>query len=304
MGKQQGPAPHAPADSAGLTLAALGVVFGDIGTSPLYTFQECVTGKHGVAPTPENVLGVLSLIVWSLTMVVTVKYLTFLMRADNHGEGGIMALLALVPERLRSVEKGKLGAVSLSDALRIAFAAMDVAGELIGLQMGLSFATFFDPVAGGETPVMTQFLGLLTALFFLAMNGHLLAIYLVAESFTVLPIGNLPFQALSLAALVKSAAMMFSLGVLLALPLITALLVDLPLTATMIAFLPLVPMLTMIAFQCQILHEFGQDMQMRIPRRTYLLLALVLSGGWARAQSALVRRSMRPAFAGISLASW
>jgi flagellar biosynthetic protein FliR len=110
-------------------------------------------------------------------------------------------------------------------ALRIAFAALDVAGELIGLQMGLSFATFFDPVAGGETPVMTQFLGLLTALFFLAMNGHLLAIHLLAESFSVLPIGTLPFQALSLAALVKAASMMFSLGVLLALPLITALLV-------------------------------------------------------------------------------
>ncbi|MBI5109133.1 MAG: flagellar biosynthetic protein FliR [Rhodocyclales bacterium] len=110
-------------------------------------------------------------------------------------------------------------------ALRIAFAAIDVAGELIGLQMGLSFATFFDPVAGGQTPVMTQFLGLLTALFFLAMNGHLLAIYLVAESFTVLPIGSLPFHAVSLAALVKAASMMFSLGVLLALPLITALLV-------------------------------------------------------------------------------
>ena len=109
--------------------------------------------------------------------------------------------------------------------LRLAFAAIDVAGELIGLQMGLSFATFFDPVAGGQTPVITQFLGLLTALFFLAMNGHLLAIYLLAESFTVLPIGNLPFQAISLAALVKAAAMMFSLGVLLALPLITALLV-------------------------------------------------------------------------------
>ncbi len=110
-------------------------------------------------------------------------------------------------------------------ALRIAFAAIDVAGELIGLQMGLSFATFFDPVAGGQTPVMTQFLGLLTALFFLAMNGHLLAIYLVAESFTVLPISSLPFHAVSLAALVKAASMMFSLGVLLALPLITALLV-------------------------------------------------------------------------------
>lgn len=110
-------------------------------------------------------------------------------------------------------------------ALRIAFAAIDVAGELIGLQMGLSFATFFDPVAGGETPVMTQFLGLLTALFFLAMNGHLLALYLLAESFTILPIGDLPFHALSLASLVKAASMMFSLGVLLALPLITALLV-------------------------------------------------------------------------------
>jgi flagellar biosynthetic protein FliR len=110
-------------------------------------------------------------------------------------------------------------------ALRLAFAALDVAGELIGLQMGLSFAAFFDPVAGGVTQVMAQFLGLLAALLFLAMNGHLLAIYLVAESFTVLPISNLPFQSASLAALVKAASMMFSLGVLLALPLITALLV-------------------------------------------------------------------------------
>ncbi len=115
--------------------------------------------------------------------------------------------------------------IMMGFALRIAFAAIDVAGELIGLQMGLSFATFFDPVAGGQTPVITQFLGLLTALFFLAMNGHLLAIYLVAESFTVLPISSLPFHAVSLAALVKAASMMFSLGVLLALPLITALLV-------------------------------------------------------------------------------
>lgn len=110
-------------------------------------------------------------------------------------------------------------------ALRIAFTAMDIAGELIGLQMGLSFATFFDPIAGGETPVMTQFLALFTALYFLAMNGHLLAIYLLAESFSVLPISNMPFQAISLGALVKAGSMMFSLGVLLALPLITALLV-------------------------------------------------------------------------------
>jgi KUP system potassium uptake protein len=84
-----------------LALAALGVVFGDIGTSPLYALKECLGKEHGVAPTHENVLGLLSLIFWALMMVVTVKYLTFIMRADNQGEGGILALLALVPEKLR-----------------------------------------------------------------------------------------------------------------------------------------------------------------------------------------------------------
>ncbi|HVZ89073.1 MAG TPA: KUP/HAK/KT family potassium transporter [Polyangia bacterium] len=82
-----------------LTLAALGVVFGDIGTSPLYTLHECFHSQHGVPPRPDNVLGILSLIFWSLTMVVGVKYLTAILRADNHGEGGIFALLALLPPR-------------------------------------------------------------------------------------------------------------------------------------------------------------------------------------------------------------
>ncbi|MGZ6139423.1 MAG: potassium transporter Kup [Myxococcaceae bacterium] len=81
---------------AQLAIAALGIVFGDIGTSPLYAMRECF-GEHGVAPTSENVLGVLSLMLWSLTLVVAVKYLGFIMRADNQGEGGIFALLALIP---------------------------------------------------------------------------------------------------------------------------------------------------------------------------------------------------------------
>jgi KUP system potassium uptake protein len=84
---------------AGLALAALGVVFGDIGTSPLYALRECVAtgpGSHGVPPTPENVLGLLSLILWSLLLAVTLKYLVFVLRADNHGEGGVLALFALV----------------------------------------------------------------------------------------------------------------------------------------------------------------------------------------------------------------
>src|SRR6478672_1128961 len=80
-----------------LALTALGIVFGDIGTSPLYAIKECFTGEHGVPPTHDNVLGVLSLVFWSLTAVVTVKYLGFIMKADNKGEGGIFALLALVP---------------------------------------------------------------------------------------------------------------------------------------------------------------------------------------------------------------
>ena len=79
-----------------LTLAALGVVFGDIGTSPLYTLKEVFeAGKHPVPLTEANIFGILSLIVWSLVMIVSVKYVAFIMRADNRGEGGIMALLAL-----------------------------------------------------------------------------------------------------------------------------------------------------------------------------------------------------------------
>jgi KUP system potassium uptake protein len=78
-----------------LSLAALGVVYGDIGTSPLYALRECFHGHYGIAPTPANVLGVLSLIVWALIIVVSIKYLIFIVRADNRGEGGILALMAL-----------------------------------------------------------------------------------------------------------------------------------------------------------------------------------------------------------------
>ena len=78
-----------------LTLGALGVVYGDIGTSPLYTLKECFSGPHALPITEGNVMGVLSLIFWSLIMVVTVKYVVFVTRADNKGEGGTFALLAV-----------------------------------------------------------------------------------------------------------------------------------------------------------------------------------------------------------------
>jgi KUP system potassium uptake protein len=81
-----------------LTLTTLGVVYGDIGTSPLYAMRECFHGSHAVAATQANVLGVLSLIIYSLLLVISVKYIAIVMRADNQGEGGILALAALLPQ--------------------------------------------------------------------------------------------------------------------------------------------------------------------------------------------------------------
>ena len=79
-----------------LTLTALGVVYGDIGTSPLYALREVFKPEYGIAPTPENVYGILSMILWSLILVVGVKYIVFILQADNRGEGGILAMLALL----------------------------------------------------------------------------------------------------------------------------------------------------------------------------------------------------------------
>src|SRR6266487_1577788 len=89
-----------------LCLTALGIVYGDIGTSPLYALRECFAGSHGVAPTPENVLGILSLVFWTLVIVVTLKYHVYVLRLDDKGEGGILALTALA----RGRSKGTRGA--------------------------------------------------------------------------------------------------------------------------------------------------------------------------------------------------
>ncbi|HEV8194574.1 MAG TPA: KUP/HAK/KT family potassium transporter, partial [Ktedonobacterales bacterium] len=92
---------------------ALGVVYGDIGTSPLYAFRECFNPEYGLAPSVSTVYGLLSLIVWSLILIVSVKYIVFIMRLDNHGEGGILALLALLLQRRR---RGVLIALGLFGA--------------------------------------------------------------------------------------------------------------------------------------------------------------------------------------------
>ena len=85
-----------------ITVAAIGVVFGDIGTSPLYALKEIFNGHHPIPVTPENILGVLSLVFWAIIVLVTIKYVLIIMRADNRGEGGSLALLALVTEKAKN----------------------------------------------------------------------------------------------------------------------------------------------------------------------------------------------------------
>jgi KUP system potassium uptake protein len=137
---------HASPKGLALALGALGVVYGDIGTSPLYAVKECFSGEHAVAASEANILGILSLIFWSLTLVVTVKYLMFVMRADNHGEGGILALLALVPDERDPKKKAK-GAGLLT--LLVLFGAALLYGDgvitpaisVLSAMEGLSVAT-------------------------------------------------------------------------------------------------------------------------------------------------------------------
>jgi KUP system potassium uptake protein len=93
----QGDSAHGRSGLLPLTVTAIGVVYGDIGTSPLYTIRECFFGSHAVPPTYENVLGILSLVLYALVIVVSIKYIAIVLRADNQGEGGILALTSLLP---------------------------------------------------------------------------------------------------------------------------------------------------------------------------------------------------------------
>jgi KUP system potassium uptake protein len=131
-----------------LTLTAIGVVFGDIGTSPLYSLRECFYGPHAVVVTHDNVLGVLSLIFWALVVVISIKYVTFVMRADNQGEGGILALMALVPPTYRGPQsRGVLVGLGLFGAALlygdgIITPAITVLGAIEGLK---TVTPVFDP---------------------------------------------------------------------------------------------------------------------------------------------------------------
>ena len=125
-----------------LSLGALGVVYGDIGTSPLYALRECLNPAHGVRVAGENILGILSLIFWSLVIVISVKYLLFVMRADNRGEGGILALMSLVRTRPGGGQRVILVALGLfGSALLYGDGMITPAISVLSAMEGLEVAT-------------------------------------------------------------------------------------------------------------------------------------------------------------------
>lgn len=152
-----------------------------------------------------------------LGLVITYAIAPILPSSANISAGSWIGLAILAEQILIGLIMGM--------TLRIVFAAIDLAGDLIGLQMGLSFAVFYDPQSSGQTPVITEFLSLFASLIFLAMNGHLVSLAALAESFTLLPISAQPFSIHGFSGLLSWSGAMFSSGLLLSLPLVTALLI-------------------------------------------------------------------------------
>lgn len=152
-----------------LAVAAVGVVFGDIGTSPLYALQTVFSPEHGIAVTTGNVLGVLSLVFWALLLVVSLKFVVFIMRADNHGEGGIMALMALIRRLLRDEDKLRNILIMLGlfgAALFFGDGIITPAISVLSAIEGVEVAT------PGLTPyVIPLSLVVLTGLFFIQRKG-------------------------------------------------------------------------------------------------------------------------------------
>ncbi|HSO72018.1 MAG TPA: KUP/HAK/KT family potassium transporter, partial [Thermodesulfobacteriota bacterium] len=190
-----------------LSLGALGVVYGDIGTSPLYAIRECFHGQHAVALNQTNIFGVLSLVFWSLTVVITFKYVVFILRADNRGEGGIFALLALllgVKDRLSRTTQtfvmlaGVFGA-SLLFGDGVITPAISVVSAVEGLRdapgVGDALDPYVVPIAAGilialfliqsrGTSIVARFYGPLTVVWFLILAG--LGVYHIFDDPSIL----------------------------------------------------------------------------------------------------------------------
>jgi len=160
---------HAGSSLGALTIAALGIVFGDIGTSPLYAFKEAFNGPHGLAVSPENVLATLSALFWAVMAIVSVKYVSIVLKYDNDGEGGVLALTALAHRLTHDAPRRSLLVVSagvFAAALFYGDAIITPAISVLSAVEGISVATprfehFIEPIT----------IGILIALFFIQKKG-------------------------------------------------------------------------------------------------------------------------------------
>jgi KUP system potassium uptake protein len=175
---------------AALTLAALGIVFGDIGTSPLYAIKETFSPEHGIPLTAENVLGGISTVFWALMIVVSLKYVLLIMRADNRGEGGIMALIALASSAVKENPRWRLPLVligcfgaSLFYGDAVLTPAISVLSAVEGLEVGTeAFKPYVVPIAvavllglfalqASGTAAVGRLFGPVTMLWFIAIGA-------------------------------------------------------------------------------------------------------------------------------------
>ncbi len=175
-------------------------VFGLMATAPIY--------NNAALPTTTRLI---------VGLAVTFALVPILPPMPAIPAGSWLSLALLAKETLIGVMMGF--------TLRLAFVTVDTAGELIGLQMGLSFAVVYDPQNAGQTPVLSEFLGLITSLIFLALNGHLMILSGLVESFRLLPVSPEVMHAAGIASLLRWAGVIFASGLLLSLPLIAALLI-------------------------------------------------------------------------------
>ena len=168
--KPGGRSPAHRAGAAALTLGALGVVFGDIGTSPLYALQTVFHADHGAVPTSDSAIyGVLSLIFWSVTIIVSVKYLTLIMRADNDGEGGIMALIALIKGAGPTTRRSRMALIALGIFGAALFYGDGMITPAISVLSSVEGLEVISPSL--ESLIVPIALGILTALFVIQRFG-------------------------------------------------------------------------------------------------------------------------------------
>jgi KUP system potassium uptake protein len=181
-----GPVGHGPTHL--LMLAAIGVVFGDIGTSPLYALKECFSPLHGIPYSTEALLGILSMLFWALMLIVTIKYVAIVMRADNRGEGGVLSLMALGIRSLKGTGKPRMAimvlgmfgacmlvgesvitpAISVLSAVEgLEIIAPDLKHFVIPITVGILLALFVIQKYGTET--VGKLFGPITLLWFLSL---------------------------------------------------------------------------------------------------------------------------------------